>query len=558
MSKSTSSDPNVITNEVIAANGQAAHISSIKNHAGVEKWWVDKDGNKPDLIINPLEMGGTPYSQAQLEAAIAAVPAGGATIIIPIGTWVISTAIQLPYNKPIVFRGEGFGSILYSSGTAVIFNLDAPFCTYAQHRFKDLKFLGQGNSPGAITASKSSAWTFENCSFENFSNGKAISAYYFSAFWRVHRCYFFQCDYGIYAAPPSPGQCTMNGLMVTACEFETIYTTAIYLDESSGCFFDTLFLEGVSNATDNDGAVINKNLSRNTFSNIYAERNYGPNISFDLCENCRVLGATITGSALNIKDSKYISARDIHTQFSGYVVALVNSWACIMEHLTCDENFSGLAVVDATSHDNTFTDCQTLPGQDGDAEQHYWKPFQVNGDYNTFIGCKANGCAVNGFEITGDYNTFIGCECSENNTGLAGSGGFCVYNCIHTVFIGCRANDAQAVPTQAYGWQMAGTADYITLTACEAQGNTIKNFAITGSHNRIRDCLGYVNESTGVGTGNGSQQTVAHGLAAAPTKVMLSEYTTGGALAYQSAPADATNIYITATNAKTYAWRAEV
>lgn len=62
----------------------------------------------------------------------------------------------------------------------------------------------------------------------------------------------------------------------------------------------------------------------------------------------------------------------------------------------------------------------------------------------------------------------------------------------------------------------------------------------------------------GTSTGTGSQQTIAHLLAAIPTDVTLSEYNTGAAVPYQSAAADATNIYVTATNAKTYTWRAEV
>lgn len=74
----------------------------------------------------------------------------------------------------------------------------------------------------------------------------------------------------------------------------------------------------------------------------------------------------------------------------------------------------------------------------------------------------------------------------------------------------------------------------------------------------IESNSGYATTKSGTSTGTGAQQTIAHGLAAAPTRVLLSESTTGGALAYQSAAADATNIYITATNTKTYQWEAKV
>lgn len=67
-----------------------------------------------------------------------------------------------------------------------------------------------------------------------------------------------------------------------------------------------------------------------------------------------------------------------------------------------------------------------------------------------------------------------------------------------------------------------------------------------------------LSENSGTSTGTGAQQTIAHGLATTPNRIFLSESTTGGALAYQSAAADATNIYVTATNTKTYQWKAEI
>jgi len=69
-------------------------------------------------------------------------------------------------------------------------------------------------------------------------------------------------------------------------------------------------------------------------------------------------------------------------------------------------------------------------------------------------------------------------------------------------------------------------------------------------------CPNFVNDNSGTSTGTGAQQTIAHGLNVTPNRVLLSESTTGGALAYQSAAADATNIYITAVLNKTYQWRA--
>jgi hypothetical protein len=64
-------------------------------------------------------------------------------------------------------------------------------------------------------------------------------------------------------------------------------------------------------------------------------------------------------------------------------------------------------------------------------------------------------------------------------------------------------------------------------------------------------------QSKGHSTGTGAQQTIAHGLIYEPDwdDVFLSERSSGGALAYQSAEPDATNIYVTATDEKDYNWR---
>jgi parallel beta-helix repeat protein len=68
----------------------------------------------------------------------------------------------------------------------------------------------------------------------------------------------------------------------------------------------------------------------------------------------------------------------------------------------------------------------------------------------------------------------------------------------------------------------------------------------------------WCDENGGTSTGTGAQQTIAHGLRTIPTRVILSESTTGAALPYQSAAADATNIYVTAVLNKTWQWEAKV
>jgi hypothetical protein len=111
--------------------------------------------------------------------------------------------------------------------------------------------------------------------------------------------------------------------------------------------------------------------------------------------------------------------------------------------------------------------------------------------------------------------------------------------------------------------------DIVTLTSTTNAGQTTD---VVVKNNRFNDTAftvgtnitvtmlqneGYVTENSGTSTGTGAQQTIAHGLSAVPTRVYFSNID-DGANAYQSAAADATNIYVTAVNEKDYVWSAEV
>lgn len=92
----------------------------------------------------------------------------------------------------------------------------------------------------------------------------------------------------------------------------------------------------------------------------------------------------------------------------------------------------------------------------------------------------------------------------------------------------------------------------------------VQNYVILeGGVNGAGSYKKFQNWGTSVGTG--IQQTIPHDIACnnngaplAPQRVLLSEYNTGAALAYESAAADATNIYVTAVLNKTYRWFASL
>ena len=71
----------------------------------------------------------------------------------------------------------------------------------------------------------------------------------------------------------------------------------------------------------------------------------------------------------------------------------------------------------------------------------------------------------------------------------------------------------------------------------------------------IRKGLGW--ENSGTSTGTGAQQTIPHGLLVTPNRIQLTDLESG-ANPYQSAAADATNIYVLAVLNQDYLWKAWV
>jgi len=99
---------------------------------------------------------------------------------------------------------------------------------------------------------------------------------------------------------------------------------------------------------------------------------------------------------------------------------------------------------------------------------------------------------------------------------------------------------------------IAGGTGSTTLTGC-------RSAAALPSSGTIVNCGGNVNfklQATGTSTGTGSEQTIAHGLRAAPTRVSVTPTETGATVS--AVWADATNLHATVTSGKAYVWSAEV
>jgi hypothetical protein len=83
-------------------------------------------------------------------------------------------------------------------------------------------------------------------------------------------------------------------------------------------------------------------------------------------------------------------------------------------------------------------------------------------------------------------------------------------------------------------------------------------FVLLGSGNVIKRNKGHLTENSGSSTGTGSEQTIAHSLAAIPTgcKAWI-KYLVNGRYITEMIPFDATNVYPTVTSGLAYEWRIE-
>jgi parallel beta-helix repeat protein len=135
------------------------------------------------------------------------------------------------------------------------------------------------------------------------------------------------------------------------------------------------------------------------------------------------------------------------------------------------------------------------------------------------------------------------------------------------------SNDRNIITGNEFGWQV-NSLKYCIEERTASDYNIIKNndftkcfgtlpYLLLGNSRTIaRDNQGWNTDMYSVHTGNGKQQTIAHklggsGIGLTPKYVSLTEYNTGGALPYEVSPADDTNIYVKATNLKTYRWYAK-
>jgi len=116
------------------------------------------------------------------------------------------------------------------------------------------------------------------------------------------------------------------------------------------------------------------------------------------------------------------------------------------------------------------------------------------------------------------------CEALENfqEVGVDVSG-IVLLDSDYNTIIGCKAFDRQVTKTQQYGLREANTSDYNYIIGNDFRDNLIGGLVKVGTNTVVKRNLGYVTENSGTATiaAGTTSVTVAHGLAATPTKVLV-------------------------------------
>jgi hypothetical protein len=553
MSKSQSNDPAVITEEIIAANGQTAKIVSVQDHAGNELFGVDKDGDvefvsesgKKGAYSYIIWKSGTTYyamngatrkidysgddCSTVIQSVCTALATTGGRILMRDSTFEILTTVT--YAGGIYFEGQA--AILDLRGIdTVAFDCNVSGYVYYKYTgFAGFRVLGLGSNVNTMFVRMTHIiWSliFRDLIIESVNNPMQLGGANFLA--TVENCQFLTFG-GIGINMPDSWN---NGMLIQHCTFEPAgagpHGWGIRISDTDigdcpeeikivGCWFEQVagcvYTEGLHTIIDHcrmstaagdlGGYVVHACKAGHSNSN-------GMNTDIS---HCYIRHSGTATSAIYL-EGQYQEATIIGNVF----------YACVSTEIE--------ATSDCYIHivGNTF---------DSNADiSHIKGPFS----YSQIIGniiSGHSGTRGTGIAITNSsayvYQEIVGNSFYFLENGITGARRGTI---VGNSFVSISTILIQATYC-AISANYFGTTGTLSLTGCKVVGN-----------------YGYVTDNHGTSTGTGSQQTIAHGLSAAPTMVLLSEGTTGGALAYQSAAADATNIYITATLNMTYAWRVEV
>lgn len=141
-------------------------------------------------------------------------------------------------------------------------------------------------------------------------------------------------------------------------------------------------------------------------------------------------------------------------------------------------------------------------------------------------------------------------NCGFQGNGLVADGGDIRLSAVTRFYC---ANSALLSTTPPRSADIGATATSVLFTNSHIANGLSGGGAASA---QLSHCTGFVTENWGTGTGNGAQQTIAHGLSRTPTLVMLTPQATAGTRPSVTAASGSTNIFVTAGNGVGYYWYA--
>jgi parallel beta-helix repeat protein len=628
-----SDDPNVITERVRGANGQAENLFVVETYNGTDRFVIDKDGNMTFpgnlaalAIVGALTVGTTAAitgASTMNRVLITNTAAGSIPLTIFGASGQTADLLSVKQNGgTVVLNVDKDGNLMQPLGSA---GLNASYIIYKSGS----TYYAKKETTGVILSSNASAAIVIQATLDAIAavgGGKIL-----------FKAGIYDIDTGL---TYSVSHLTMQGEQINTTIGSVLRKTAaidlLTITSASrkiGYQFDSLYFDGNSRAYPGKLLSITKTTQRLHITNCSFVNNDGQAIYLDgvwghgpTIRNCFVFGCGGAGLASIefANDSNAISIRDCGIAPGVYTGILVgidtgnldidhcvfeNDPGSILPHIDIDGMWTtvrgcqfstndDLVVVDATGMYPTIVDCNFVNANRlGTAISSIGYPAVISGNH---VYRFDKGIVIGGYDTvsnniivdanTGIYSTSLGmitdnrirnsrhhgihqygggdCKISGNYVTDSSYGDIGNYSGIALENTGnclvqdnfCFDSQGTYLKTQKYGIAEIGSAynNRIRMNDVDGgYGNQTGGILKVGVATIVENNLGHKTDNSGISIGTGAQQTIAHGLAATPTRVILWNIDVG-CPPYQSAVADATNIYITGVLDMNYGWEAKV
>ena len=541
---------------IFGASGQTADLLSVKQNGGTVAFSVDKDGNVtqplgfagtgPTYVI--YKSGSTYYAKKETTGVIvssntsAAIviqfvldaigAANGGKIFFKAGIYDVDTGLTYPYNH-LTMQGEqvntSVGSVIRKTAAIDLLTITSGSRKIG-YQFDSLYFDGNSRAYAGklLSITKTSQRLhITNCSFID-NDGQAI---YLNDVWghgpRIFNCFVYGC--GSATTPSIEITTDSNAISIRDCGI------------APGAY-KGIFIEGTAGNIDIDHCIIENDPAATE-----------PMIDID------GMWTTVRGCQFS-------------TQADCTAIDAIGMYPTIVDNMIVNANRTGTGIssvgypaIISGNHVYGFNKGIVVGGYDVVANNYI--DSANTGIYSTHMTMITNNRVINsryhGIHQFGGGDAIIqGNFVLSSSYGSVGTySGIALENTSNCFIQNNMSFDPQGTQTQQYGIKEIGSSNNNTIRFNNVNGgygNQTGGILKLGAGTVVEYNIGHKTENSNISTGTGAQQAIAHGLILTPTRVLLSEYNTGAALPYQSAAADATNIYVTAVLNKTWQWEAKI